>query len=404
MSNARELAPISWHAVPPEQEEMLARRAEQQRIYLQGMGIVLDGRQIPLAEPELAKTVSPCVPCNNDGHDDKAAQQREMLRRVGIDFSLDHAVREGSVAAPRHFNSLQPVRVRSELLSSARRVASGIGWAAVGACVVVGSLFGAASILDDDTPSATAEVKPPSPAMESKKQELDTAATPPVTEAPAPVMFEASPDERIGTLSIPAICEEIEVYAFSEQEKIDDLVGKGQALVDRLVRDETPTEYCEIADQREAEIEAQNGPIKRRNEWQRASATTSENPSGDVDYWQPIAGHEQRADGGYTSVFPGQIGNTVLAGHRSTYNAAFGDISLLKEGDRATFLRDDGKVLPYTMVEAEILPGDDDTPIRLYTHPDSPSTMTLYACSDENGRAGSDIARYTVRFVLDTDE
>lgn len=222
-----------------------------------------------------------------------------------------------------------------------------------------------------------------------------TTQAPPTTEAPAPtipapeaVIYTAPVNEVIGTFRVPVLCANIEFKTFSEAEKIDGVIGTGNAQIDKLVPEPNPVAECPEADAREAEKEAELGEniITRRERG--------------ADQYLAIAGHEQRADGQYITPFPGQPGNSVIAGHRSTFNVAFGDLPLLNQGDVAYFDRSDGTTFTYKMVGSEILSGYNDTDIRNYSHPEDASTLTTYMCSDAEGRAGSAENRYTVRWVL----
>ncbi|MDQ3158695.1 MAG: sortase, partial [bacterium] len=227
-----------------------------------------------------------------------------------------------------------------------------------------------------------------------------TLATTTTTTEPVPVVFEAGPGESLGVLRIPALCEEIEVFGYNEIENLNNIIGTGAAVVDKLEVDIVPDENCDLLDQREALAEADGTEVITRSERTRTRLITSENPNGNVDYWEPVAGHEQGLDGGYTSVFPGQPGNVLFAGHGSTFSAAFADIGLLEPGDQVTFDRADGRTFTYEVIISEVLPNNDYSPFLHYSHPDYDSTMTIYRCGDVNGASGSDVARYAVRLGI----
>jgi sortase (surface protein transpeptidase) len=109
-------------------------------------------------------------------------------------------------------------------------------------------------------------------------------------------------------------------------------------------------------------------------------------------------------DAGIRSVYPGEAENTVFMGHGSTFGATFADSGALKPGDEVTVNRSDGREFTYRAVGYEIIPGTVEGRDKIYewSHPDSPATMTLFSCSDEQGRPGSATHRLTWRFVMVT--
>lgn len=75
------------------------------------------------------------------------------------------------------------------------------------------------------------------------------------------------------------------------------------------------------------------------------------------------------------SAMPGDRGNTVFAGHRTTHDKPFGDLDLVKKGDQVTFEMG-GRRAVYEVTDNFIVDGS-NTDIALPT-PDA--TMTLFAC------------------------
>lgn len=213
------------------------------------------------------------------------------------------------------------------------------------------------------------------------------------TEAPRPVEYEPQSDGFIGTIRVPALCLEVEVYTYDESERINDIMGTGAALVDRLEPDSTPDTDCPERDRREAAKEAQGEYFVTRSE------------RGNVQY-QPIAGHEYNSNGlGPNSVYPGQPGNSVVVGHGSTESAPFTELGLLVEGDQVFFDRSDDRTYELQVAETEIVSAYSDEVYNSYfdfTHPtlgENGRTMTLGYCSDENGNTGSSAARQLVRLA-----
>jgi len=91
------------------------------------------------------------------------------------------------------------------------------------------------------------------------------------------------------------------------------------------------------------------------------------------------------------TAFPGEIGNTVFAGHRVTKSHPFRRINELVAGDRVTF-DVQGQRTTYEMVGSEVV-----TPDRLdIVRPTATATATLFACHPP----GSARYRYVVRLAL----
>jgi sortase A len=75
------------------------------------------------------------------------------------------------------------------------------------------------------------------------------------------------------------------------------------------------------------------------------------------------------------SALPGEVGNVVVAAHRTSHNAEFRNIDQLVEGDVVLFGTDDGD-LEYTVVETLIVNPD----AIWIVDPSDNATATLFAC------------------------
>lgn len=73
---------------------------------------------------------------------------------------------------------------------------------------------------------------------------------------------------------------------------------------------------------------------------------------------------------------PGDSGNTVIAGHRTTHGAPFGDLDLLERGDLILFEGDYGIDIMYSVTETLIV-----TPDAIWvTYETGENIATLFAC------------------------
>ncbi|QGG96379.1 sortase [Actinomarinicola tropica] len=92
------------------------------------------------------------------------------------------------------------------------------------------------------------------------------------------------------------------------------------------------------------------------------------------------------------TALPGQVGNMVLAGHRTTYSRPFLDLDLVVPGDEMVVETTDGERHVYVAIHTEVVPEDavwiaDQTPER---------TATTFACHPK----GSARERIVVRWRL----
>lgn len=76
------------------------------------------------------------------------------------------------------------------------------------------------------------------------------------------------------------------------------------------------------------------------------------------------------------SALPGQVGNVVVAGHRTSKHRVFHDVDELEPGDEIIFTADDGTEQVYAVREVEIVQPD---AIWIVDPTDTP-TVTLFAC------------------------
>lgn len=101
-----------------------------------------------------------------------------------------------------------------------------------------------------------------------------------------------------------------------------------------------------------------------------------------------------RAPGHYPQTpFPGQAGNSAIAGHRSTYGAPFYNIDKLRPGDKIHITTLQGE-FTYEMQWSKIVKPDEVW--VLDQDPDHPNTLTLTACHPRMSLA----ERYIVRAEL----
>ncbi|HET6948863.1 MAG TPA: class E sortase [Acidimicrobiales bacterium] len=76
------------------------------------------------------------------------------------------------------------------------------------------------------------------------------------------------------------------------------------------------------------------------------------------------------------TALPGQLGNVVVAGHRTTHSKPFYDLDLLVPGDPLVFTMNDGTVWTYELTATEIVSPDD-----MHIVDQTPEhRATLFAC------------------------
>jgi sortase A len=80
-----------------------------------------------------------------------------------------------------------------------------------------------------------------------------------------------------------------------------------------------------------------------------------------------------------SSPFPGQEGNSAIAGHRTTYGAPFGNLDQLEDGDKITVRTVQGE-FTYIVYEADLVVRPSDVGV-LNPDPNRPATLTLTTCN-----------------------
>jgi sortase A len=93
------------------------------------------------------------------------------------------------------------------------------------------------------------------------------------------------------------------------------------------------------------------------------------------------------------TALPGQLGNVVVAGHRTTYTMPFYDIDRLVPGDPLVFSMNDGTVWTYELTATEIV--DPDAMHIVEQTPEH--TATLFACHPRGSAAWRFVAHFRLR-------
>ena len=90
------------------------------------------------------------------------------------------------------------------------------------------------------------------------------------------------------------------------------------------------------------------------------------------------------------TAMPGEIGNVVVAGHRTTYTRPFYDLDLLQHGDPLVFTMNDGTVVTYELTGTSVV-GPDGMHIvdQTWDH-----TATLFACHPKGSAAERIVAHF----------
>jgi len=93
---------------------------------------------------------------------------------------------------------------------------------------------------------------------------------------------------------------------------------------------------------------------------------------------------------------PGQPGNAVLSGHRTTHTHPFADLERLTPGDPVTITGNDGRPVTFRVTETAIVPAAEYLQFVLAPLPD-PATrqLTLSACHPEGDRTHRIVVRAT---------
>lgn len=86
--------------------------------------------------------------------------------------------------------------------------------------------------------------------------------------------------------------------------------------------------------------------------------------------------------------WPGERGNSVFAGHRTTYTRPFADLDLLKPGARINVRMRNGGLTTYRVFETSIVPEAEYAASVLRQPPDPDArTITLFACTPKGSRS-----------------
>jgi sortase A len=92
------------------------------------------------------------------------------------------------------------------------------------------------------------------------------------------------------------------------------------------------------------------------------------------------------------TAMPGQVGNVVVAGHRTTHSRPFYDLDLLQPGDPLVFTMSDGTTFTYRLTATTIVASDaieiiNQTPAK---------TATLFACHPKGSARQRIVATFTL--------
>jgi sortase A len=90
------------------------------------------------------------------------------------------------------------------------------------------------------------------------------------------------------------------------------------------------------------------------------------------------------------TALPGEPGNVVVAGHRTTHTQPFHDLDLLQPGDPLVFTMNDGATWTYELTATEVVGPDD-----LHIVDQAPGyTATLFACHPKGSAAQRIVAHF----------
>jgi len=93
------------------------------------------------------------------------------------------------------------------------------------------------------------------------------------------------------------------------------------------------------------------------------------------------------------TAMPGELGNVVIAGHRTTRTRPFWDLDLVQPGDELVFTMDSGDRWVYTLDRIEIV---DDEDIRIIDQGYG-YTATLFGCHPKGSARQRIVAHFTLR-------
>ena len=94
------------------------------------------------------------------------------------------------------------------------------------------------------------------------------------------------------------------------------------------------------------------------------------------------------------TAMPGELGNVVVAGHRTTYTRPFWDLDLVQPGDELIFTMNDGARHVYELVRTEVV---DDSAMHIvdqsYDH-----RATLFACHPKGSARQRIVGHFTLKY------
>lgn len=94
------------------------------------------------------------------------------------------------------------------------------------------------------------------------------------------------------------------------------------------------------------------------------------------------------------TAMPGELGNVVVAGHRTTYTRPFWDLDLVQPGDELIFTMNDGARHVYELVGTEVV---DDSAVHIvdqsYDH-----RATLFACHPKGSARQRIVGHFTLKY------
>ncbi|HLT70816.1 MAG TPA: class E sortase [Acidimicrobiales bacterium] len=90
------------------------------------------------------------------------------------------------------------------------------------------------------------------------------------------------------------------------------------------------------------------------------------------------------------TAMPGEVGNVVVAGHRTTFTRPFHDLDRLQPGDPLVFTMDDGTTWTYELIGLSIV---DPDALEILTQTNE-RTATLFACHPKGSAAQRIVAHF----------
>ncbi len=133
---------------------------------------------------------------------------------------------------------------------------------------------------------------------------------------------------------------------------------------------ETPQQPCELLE---------NNPAYP-NRWDRTliDSSVSGKETENLATIQPVV------DINWEGALPGQVGNVIMSGHRTTESAPFANLDQLKTGDEVTITTDDGTKYIYVIESSRYVDGESEYAGAInYVSPSgSAKTITMVTCNE----------------------